>query len=231
MRILASFIFLNLSQAFAVVVWTGAGVSVTGTTDPFDEANWILPTGITMINSNVDIDDDVLIENGNVALPQLPAQSRFQLADNRTLTVRSSEVLLQVGVNDGYGGDGGSTGIVINLEDSTNFTTFFIVNVSQMNVDATSSVTFGGPNNPINNSSVNLALGAQITFLAETPAAVQAEHFSKITVNGEAAVLGENVSLVASGGQGSVLVAIPEPSSHLLLLLTASMGFVLRRAR
>lgn len=77
---------------------------------------------------------------------------------------------------------------------------------------------------------IDLALGAEVNFLAESVADAESEHLGKFTVNGSPAALGTNVSLVSSGAGSSVLTAIPEPSS-LAFAGLAFLGLLSRRRK
>ena len=48
-----------------------------------------------------------------------------------------------------------------------------------LDIDGTSSATFGGGGNPINISTVNLTAGATLSFLLEDPTEFTNEHLSK----------------------------------------------------
>lgn len=213
-----AFYVATLTSLSAQISWTGA-VS----TDIFDEANWDLSnSSVVMIDPNVSIMDDVLIGGGPFAnspvIPQLDGQQRFQLDDGRTLTVSGGT--LGIEGNDGVGGaPGTSNGPVVNVIDGGQFDPFFVVNDVKVNIDGTSTATFGGGGNPINLSTLNLTSGSVLTFLAETPDQYRAEHLSKTSVDGVAGVEGVNLLIESNGANGSVITVVPEPSSVLLALL------------
>lgn len=209
----------------AVIVWTGAA-----DTNIFNDANWDFSgSGVGTISSNTSIADDVLIQNGTVTIPDEAGQVRFQLGDGFKLTVDNSS-LSPIG-NDGVGGAPAGTGVEVDIINGSTFDPFFIVNGVALDIDGTSSATFGGGGNPINISTVNLTAGSTLAFLAETPAAYTAEHLGKTTVDGAAAVDGVNILIAPSNGAlGSTITVIPEPVGMALLGL-AGLAFILRRRK
>jgi hypothetical protein len=66
-------------------------------------------------------------------------------------------------------------------------------------------------------------------MLAETLEQFETEHLGKITVNGAPAVIGANLSVVSDGGAGSIVTAIPEPSSLALFALGGLALAIYRR--
>ena len=198
----------------ADIVWLG-----TTDNDIFNEANWDLSSSsVTIIDPNVSVEDNAVIGPGPFAndpvILEQPSQQRFQLGDGNTLTLSGST--LTVAGNDGVGGAPGTTnGPLVNVIDGGQFDPFFVVNDVQVNIDATSSATFGGGGNPINLSAVDLTPGAMLGFLNETPDAYRAEHLSKTTVLGAPAIEGDNV-MIAAMGAGSKITVIPEPTSMIL---------------
>ena len=222
-------IFLStFSNLPAQITWVG---SVSD--DIFDEANWDLSgSAVTMIDPNVSIMDDVLIGAGpftnSPVIPQLDGQQRFQLDDGQTLTVAGN---LGIAGNDGVGGAPGTTnGPTVNVIDGGHFAPFFVVNDVKVNIDGTSSATFGGGGNPINLSTLDLTSGSLLTFLAETPDQYRAEHLSKTMVDGVAGIEGVNLSIASDGANGSVITVVPEPSGVLLGLL-GGLALFCRRPR
>ena len=217
--------FLCPSQA--AIVWTGAT-----STDPFDDTNWDFSgSGVSAVDSNVSVADDISIINGSIEIPNLNGQQRLQLGNGFTMTLDNSTLGLVAGGNDGTGGQPGSTGMSINLTNGSQFNPFFIVNAVSLDIDSTSSATFGGGGNPVNISTINLTFGSTLSFRAETPAAFTAEHLGKITVDGAPAVDGVNIQIAPfNGASGSVITAIPEPSSAVLLGF-AGLALMLRRRK
>ncbi len=98
-----TFIFafgLFKSSLMAKIVWTGSNGA-----DIFDEENWDLSNSpVDIIDPNISIDDDVIIANATVEIPQLTGQQRFQVGSGFTITVDDSEIRLTGGSNDGMGG-------------------------------------------------------------------------------------------------------------------------------
>lgn len=197
----------------AAIVWTG-GTS----TDPFDDSNWdFSASSVTAVDFNVSVADDIEITNSTLEIPNLGGQVRLQIGDGFTMTLDNSILGLVSGGNDGTGGAPGSTGVSINLTNGSQLNTFFITNAIALDIDGTSSATLGGGGGPINGSTVNLTAGSILAFLAETPAAFNAEHLGKVTVNGVAAVEGVNISIDPfNGAAGSIITVIPEPTISLL---------------
>ena len=225
--------FLSLSSFFShgAVTWTG-----NVGTDIFDGSNYSgLPNGL-VLGPNVTVEDDITFSNATVTIPQVSAQQRFQVASGFTMTVDGSNFSLTGGSNDGIGGVPGSklpagpAGPTLNIINGSSLEAFFIVNGVQMYVDGTSSVTLGGGGNPVNISSIDLDTGATLSFTRETIAQFNAEHLSKITINGTAAQEGLNFTIDALGAAGSTITAIPEPSAGLLGAI-GCIVLLLRRRR
>ena len=231
-KYIAAFLFLSSFLSNAAVTWTGnAG------TDIFDGGNYSGLADGFVLGPNVTVEDDVIFGGAPVTIPQVSAQQRFQVASGFTMTVDGgSNFSLSGGSNDGIGGVPGSklpagpAGPTLNIINGSSLEAFFIVNGVQMNVDATSSATLGGGGNPVNLSSINLETGATLSFTRETIAQFNAEHLSKITINGVAAQEGLNFTIDALGAGGSTITAIPEPSAGLLGAIGCII-FVLRRRR
>jgi len=215
-------IFIGFIGSFlpslGAVVWSGST-----STDPFESSNWDFSgSSVTSIVSNVSIEDDINIVGGAVEIPNLAGQVRVQIGNGYKLTLDNATLGLVAGGNDGVGGEPAGTGVEINLLNGSELNTFFIVNGVTLNIDSTSSATFGGGGNPINISTVNLVDGATLQFLLEDPTEFTNEHLSKVFVNGAPAVDGSNILIESfNGGQGSKIsvISIPEPSSVLLSLL------------
>jgi hypothetical protein len=214
----------------AAIVWTGAV-----DTDIFNEANWDLSgSAVTAVDPNVTIADDVNFLNATVSITDVTGQQRFQVGNGFLVTVDNSSII--AAGNDGIAGPVGSAlpagpgGPVINVINGSAFEPFFIFQGVDLSIDGTSTATHRGGGNPINVSLVDLAPGAVVTFTAETVAAFNAEHLGKYTVNGVAAAEGVNITIASDGGAGSIITAIPEPSSFLLVGL-AGVALILRRRK
>ena len=222
---IVGFLAASIISSHATVVWTGASNA-----NAFDETNWDFSgSAVTAVDPYVSILDDVTITNGTIDIPDEPGQVRLQLGDGFTMTLDNS--ILGPVNNDGVGGAIGGTGIQIDVTNGSQFNPFFIVNAVALDIDGTSSATFGGGGNPINLSTVNLTDGAVLAFLNETPGAFATEHLSKVTVDGAPAVDGVNIMIESfNGNLGSriTVIPIPEPSSILLSAL-AGFGLLIRR--
>ncbi|NCG27259.1 MAG: hypothetical protein GWP42_06935 [Verrucomicrobiales bacterium] len=204
-----------------VLVKTGqvSGITWSGVegTDIFEESNWDLANSdVEIIDPNVSIEDDVFIIDAIVEIPQVSAQQRFQVASGYTITVDNSTIRLTGGSNDGIGGPpgfrlpAGPEGPTMNIINGSSYESYFIVNGVQMNVDATSSATFGGGGNPVNISAINLEPGSSLTFLRETIDAFNAEHLSKITIGGVPAEEWINYTIESDGAEGCVITTISD---------------------
>ena len=226
---IGGFFTVSLISSQAVVLWTGA-TSV----DPFDDSNWdFTGSSVTSVNSNVSVDDDISVVGGSVEIPNLPGQIRLQIGNGFSMTLDNSVMGLVAGGNDGVGGALGGTGVNVNLVNGSEFNVFFIVNSVSLDIDSTSSATFGGGGVPINISTVEMTEGAILSFLAETPTAFRTEHLSKITVDGVAAEEGVNIQIDPfNGNLGSqiTVLPIPEPSASLLIALDG-VAFLVRRRK
>ena len=197
---------LLASPAAADIVWVG-GVS----NDVFDEANWDLSgSTVTVIDPSVTIDDNVVVVDAPAPLeiPNLTGQIRFQVGDGFTVTLDNSTWVALV--NDGIGGVPGTTnGPIFNVRNGGHLSVYFIVNRLHLDLDETSTATFGGPATPINGATVDLTAGSVLAFTAETPADYINEHLSKTTVDDQPAVVDENILVVSDGGVGSIVTVIP----------------------
>jgi hypothetical protein len=217
----------SLSVSQAAIVWTGA---TSG--DPFDDSNWDFSgSAVAAVDENVSIADNITITNGAIVMPNIGGQGRFQIGNDFTMTLDNSAFDLVAGGNDGVGGEPASTGVSISLLNGSQLNPFFIVNAVALDIDGTSSATFGGGGNPVNLSTINLTAGSTLGFLAETPAAFITEHLSKVTVDGAPAVDGVNIQVSPfNGAAGSQVTVIPEPAGVAFLAL-ASLALFSRRRR
>jgi hypothetical protein len=216
---------VSAGLAQAAIVWTGATSS-----DPFDDSNWDFSgSSVTAVDPNVSIADDVLIANGSIEIPNLASQGRLQIGNGFTMTLDNATLNLVGGGNDGVGGEPAGTGVDIVLTNGSIFNPFFIVNAVALDIDSTSSATFGGGGNPVNISTINMTPGATLGFVLEDPTEFTNEHLGKVTVDGAPAVDGVNI-LITPNGSGSIITAIPEPSRAALLGI-AGIALMLRRRK
>ena len=200
---------LGQISLFAEIVWTGANGA-----DIFDEDNWDLSNSLVeVIDPNFSIDDDVIIKDATVEIPQVTGQKRFQVSSGYTITVDNSEIKLVGGSNDGIGGAAGSRlpqgpeGPVLDIKNGSFVEVFFIVNGVQVNVDGTSEVIFGGGGNPVNLSLIDLKEGAVLGFKNETIEAFNSEHLGKLTIDGEVAEEEINYSISLSDEGVTTIIA------------------------
>ncbi|MCP3917725.1 MAG: sulfatase-like hydrolase/transferase [bacterium] len=196
--------------AHADIRWVG-GVSQ----DVFDEANWDLSnSAVTVIDPDVTIDDDVVFQGTTVpaVIPDLGGQVRLQIGTGRTLTLDDAE-LVAAG-NDGIGGaPGAGPGPRIEVVGGGHLGVYFITNATHLDLDPTSTASFGGPSNPINGSTVDVTLGAVLACTGESPGDFVSEHLAKTTVDDQPAVVGGNLAVVSDGAAGCIVTAIePGPS-------------------
>lgn len=229
-KYLIFFTLLSVGLSNGAVIWTGAS-----DTDIFNGANYNgLADGLEL-GPNVTISDDVTFQNATVTIPQVSAQQRFQVDSGNTITLDASNVSLTGGSNDGVGGapglslPNGTAGPTIDIIGGSSFEAFFIVNGVYMNVDGTSSATLSGAGNPVNISTINLETGATLSFTRETIPQFNAEHLSKLTINGLEAEEGVNFTIDALGNTGSIITAIPEPSVSLFGAIGCALLFLRRK--
>lgn len=210
-----------LLATFALTSYVSAEIRWTGTVsrDAFDEANWdFTQSSVTSVEPDVSIDDDVVVALAGalVEIPSLPMQQRFQLAAGRTLTLDGTQ-MVALG-DDGVGGAPGSAGVSVRVIGGASFEPFFVVNGTDVDIDANSTAVFRGGGNPVNGSTIDLSIGSELDFLMESPADFLSEHLGKITVDGAAAVAGQNLSVVSDGSSGcrvrAVAVAPPGPADR-----------------
>ena len=195
------------APAAADIVWTGAVSD-----DIFDIANWdVTNSTVTTIAPNVTILDDATISNasGVVDIPQVAGQQRFELGPGFTLTIDNSTV--RASGNDGVGSFP-NPGMVITIDviNGSSFEPFFVVNDVLVDIDATSTVIFGGGGNPVNLSRVDMTNGATLAFLLEDPTEYMNEHLAKTFVDGQPAVVGQNIDVVSDGAMGSIITVISQ---------------------
>ena len=207
----------------ADVVWTGAFDSDIQNDSNYDFSGSGLSTISGIEGSNL---LDNLVFNNSGTAPQLPNTGGGQFNYGSAtfgLTFDNVVATFEAGSNEGWRGN------TVSLINGSQTTSFFYVS-STVSIDATSSVVLLGGGNPVNQSTVDMAPGAVVTFTLEDVSEFNAEHIGKFTVNGSALVAGVNAIVVSDGNTGSIVTAIPEPG-FLGLLGVAGIGFALRRCK
>ena len=192
----------------------------------FDESNWDLSgSSVTVIDPNVTIQDNVVVVGAPAPLeiPDLTGQQRFQVGDGFTITLDgSSWVALN---NDGIGGEPGTVaGPLLNVRNGGHLGVYFIVNRVHLDLDATSTATFGGPGAPLNASTVDLTSGSVLAFVNETVTDYVTEHLPDTTVDDAPAVVGTNLTVVSDGAVGCVVTVIPTAWESYCISTVNSIG-------
>ncbi len=191
-QLLISLLLLNHCSA-ATLEWTGNGDGASF----FQEANWQIQGGGAIAGNplapSVTINDDLIFTGTN---PNI--SSELKLAASTTLTNNAGTLVM---TNSG-GMDGGTITVSNNGSIQSDWINNSTINLSQSNI------TLRGDGNPLNNSTISCTGNAwTISFTAETSADVQTEHLSKITINGQPAVVGGNCSLTAQGNGATLAPA------------------------
>ncbi len=200
--LIAAVPFVLSEPATCQIRWTGA-VSL----DAFDEANWDLSqSAVTSIEPGVSIDDDVIIQGSGVSveIPPLTGQGRFEMASGRTLTLDGARMYA---VDDDGFGAGPGAGVDVLVRGGGSFEPYFAASNTRIDIDATSTAILGGPGNPLNVSTANIVLGAELRFTRETPSEFLSEHLPKITVAGLPASVGQNLTVTGDGQTGCIVRA------------------------
>ena len=188
----------------ADIVWTGALND-----DIFEEANWdFSSSSLTQVDPNTAVLDNILIKDAPAPIDVFVAgvQTDFEIGDGFVMTIDNSTVFTSN--NDGLGGQsGGGAGATVVVVNGGDVATFFIATNTHMQIDATSSAHLLGGATPINGSTIDLAEGALLALVNETPTDFLAEHKNKVSVNGQPIVVGSNITLAADGSSGCVIEA------------------------
>ena len=197
------------SVAHAALVWDGGGDNVS----VFAEANWTDNSGTPgtnppadSVNGAQDVLFDCIIGGSTNAGGGGGVGNHFDLGDGFSLTITGSASWLS-NTGNGYGirgsGGGATEGLILNTGGTVTTTFFGDLAVS---ISGGTDLVLTGGGNPVNASTIDFGAGwtGELRFTDETPAAVQAEHVSKITVAGAAAIVGGNIEIVTSGA-GSIV--------------------------
>ncbi len=178
------------------LTWTGAGDGESFA----DAANWDgTPTGGT-INLNTLV-DRYTIGEGTVG-GEFGVLQMYFLADGE-LVMTGGELSQGAGA-----GTQGITGGAVTMTGGT-LNRQFLSGLGA-SISGTASVILAGGADPLPfGTTVDLSGGdCSMTFLNETSADFEAEHLAKITIDGEPAVIGENLQVDASGKTGCVVSVI-----------------------
>lgn len=193
------------TNLMAQIRWTGMAGQ-----DVFNDDNWDLSLStVAAVEPGVPIDDNVIIQGSGVTaqIPSLTGQGRLELMGGRTLTLDGARLVATS--DDGIGGTGG--GIDVLVRGGASLESYFVAGGVRIDIDGSSAVTLGGPGNPLNGSTANLAQGSELRFTMESPAAFAAEHLPKISVEGLPALIGQNLSVTDDGPSGCIVRAVRIP--------------------
>ncbi len=203
---------ISVLEQLGLLTWTGAGDGVS----LFQEANWDLdgngapPAGT--VDKDVAVVYDMLVQNTNDNVGGTGATGHLKIGDGFTLTVHAGKVVLKSGdSSNNYGIKGISGGEHTYLDlIGGKVVAQYLSNDIAVSLSGDASLKLKGGGNPINGSTVEFTSGtAQLELPAETVADFTSEHLSKITVNGAAAVIGSNLSVVSDGAAGCIVTAVP----------------------
>ncbi|WP_145196434.1 hypothetical protein [Planctomycetes bacterium Poly30] len=196
------------SAGIAQITWTGAvGPGI------FVEGNWDLTAStVTMLDPGVPILDNVRFIGPapDARIPDLAGQGSFQVGDGFGVVIDGMRVF--AAADDGLGSEpGASVGITVEVVNGASFEPYFVVNDTWIDIDSSSQVILGGPGDPLNQSYVNMTLGARLEFRLEDPTEFRNEHLTSLTVDGQPAVEGTNIRVDAVGNQGSLVTVLAAP--------------------
>jgi hypothetical protein len=215
---------LVFPHSYSAVSWTGNGDGLSF----FQEANWE-DSGTSLAPADGTINPGTSLNGGTsedyvltgVTLSQIGAGNIVLGNALTTITLDNSSVGLDFGVFRGINGAG-----IFNLTNGSTLSSQFVSESLVTNVDATSNLILNGGDAPINfSATINLEVGATLTFNNETVADASSEHFGDIFIGGSAlSSLTEGVDYthVSDGGTGSIITAIPEVSTLGLMTLAFS---------
>lgn len=179
----------------ATYEWTAGGDGVS----LYQEANWTILGGsstIPTINGGTPVNHDLVVDSGTPG-GSGGAGGTLDLGTG-SLTVNGGTV--RMNVISGYGIQNGP----LTQTDGTVIAQF-LGNLAAGLSGGT--LELNGANNPLNGATLQFtaASTATVHFINESPADVQSEHLSKITVDGQAAVVGVNLKVDSDGAAGSLV--------------------------
>jgi arylsulfatase A-like enzyme len=188
-----------------VITWTGASSQ-----DIYEEANWDLSSStISALDPDVPVDADMLVKDAPQSLwiPDMIGFGTLRIGDGHSLILDNSTLVGQ-GVEGLGGAQGTSLGADVELRSGASLELQFVIDRTRLRVGSQCTLTLKSGGQPLNNSSVDLTTGATLNFSNETVSAYLAEHLSKTTVDGAAAVVGTNLLVTSDGASGCVVTVI-----------------------
>ena len=223
---------MSMSVQADVYNWTGAADN-----DVFNELNWELDgspgTNIEQIDPAIAVNHDLVIASGTPEVSGANFAAPLQLGEDQgSLTITGGFLDGTVPAGNNGVRAGGATGVFIHsnmaMSGDSIVNMMFLLDLDLTLADSAELILNGG-GNPINDTLIDItSLDASIYCTAETVTAFTNEHLSKILVNGSAAEIGVNLSVISDGAAGSIVSAIPEPATMLLFGLG---GMFLRRKK
>ena len=238
--IVVAFTVALVATGQAALTWNGADGAAF-----FTESNWLDNTGAVPADGTINGGSVITADTGG--LIKIDSTSPGNIGSHLYLGI-GNQLLIDNGQTLAAGG---SQGIRVDASFTAPFSTAtidngsliyvqFLVNIAaELNNGSTLRLKGGG--NPVNVATINLLdTDSMILFNAETYAAFDAEHSSKVTFQGTAlefgsdpfvAEAGDNALATPFNGTSGVQIqGIPEPAT-LGMFVFSSIGIVLLRRR